>query len=64
VKDAPVKTLVGFEKILFATDLSPAAGQAIPYVMKIAEHYGVDLLAFPVRLPWVNPMVSAGTVAR
>ena len=38
-----------FQNILFATDFSQAAAQAIPYVKKIAEHYDADLLTLHVR---------------
>ena len=55
------RTAVGFRKILFATDFSPAASQAIPYVKKIAKHYDADLVALHVRPPVVNPMTEPGT---
>jgi len=45
-----------FQNILFATDFSPAAAQAIPYVKQIAKHYGADLCTFHVRPPVVVPI--------
>jgi len=38
MKAATARTAVRFRSILFATDFSPAAAQAIPYVKKIAKH--------------------------
>ncbi|HKM81216.1 MAG TPA: universal stress protein [Candidatus Acidoferrum sp.] len=53
---AATRTQVRFRNILFATDFSQAAAQAIPYVKKIAEHYDADLVTLYVRPPVVNPM--------
>jgi nucleotide-binding universal stress UspA family protein len=61
VKIATARTAVRFRNILFATDFSPAAAQAIPYVRKIAKHYDADLLTLYVRPPVVNPMTEPGT---
>ena len=61
MKTATAKTAVGFRNILFATDFSPAAAQAIPYVKKIAKHYDADLVTLHVRAPVVNPMTEPGT---
>lgn len=58
---ATAKTGVRFRNILFATDFSPAAAQAIPYVKKIAKHYDADLLTLHVRPPVVNPMTQPAT---
>jgi nucleotide-binding universal stress UspA family protein len=58
---AAARTAVRFRNILFATDFSPAAAQAIPYVKKIAKHYDADLVALYVRPPVVNPMTEPGT---
>jgi hypothetical protein len=49
MKAATAKTAVGFRNILFATDFSPAAAQAVPYVKKIAKHYDSDVVALYVR---------------
>lgn len=58
---ATARTAVRFRNILFATDFSAAAAQAIPYVKKIAKHYDADLLALHVRPPIVNPITEPGT---
>lgn len=55
---ATAKTGLRFRNILFATDFSPAAAQAIPYVKQIAKHYDADLLTLHVRPPVVNPMTQ------
>jgi nucleotide-binding universal stress UspA family protein len=55
---ATAKTRVQFSNILFATDFSPAASRAIPYVKKIAKHYGAHLVALHVAAPMVNPMTQ------
>jgi nucleotide-binding universal stress UspA family protein len=61
MKTAPARTAVRFQNILFATDFSPAAAQAIPYVKKIAKHCDADLVTLYIRPPVVNPMVEPGT---
>jgi nucleotide-binding universal stress UspA family protein len=61
MKTSTAKTAVGFRNILFATDFSPAAAQAIPYVKKIAKHYDAALVALHVQTPVVNPMTEPGT---
>jgi nucleotide-binding universal stress UspA family protein len=61
VKTAMARTAVRFRNILFATDFSPAAAQAIPYVRKIAKHYDADLVTLHVRPPIVNVMTEPGT---
>lgn len=58
---ATAKTAVGFRNILFATDFSPAAAQAVPYVKRIAKHYDADVVALYVRPPVVNPMMEPAT---
>lgn len=60
---AAAKTAVGFRNILFATDFSPAATRAIPYIKRIAKHYDADLVALHVHSPLVNPMTPPGTWA-
>jgi nucleotide-binding universal stress UspA family protein len=61
MKAATAKTAVGFRNILFATDFSPAAAQAAPYVKKIAKHYNADLVTLYVRPPVVNAMMEPAT---
>lgn len=61
MKTATARTAVRFRNILFATDFSAAAANAIPYVKKIAKNYDADLLALHVRPPVVNPMTEPGT---
>jgi nucleotide-binding universal stress UspA family protein len=56
MKTATARTAIRFQNILFATDFSSAAGQAIPYVRKIAKHYDADLITLHIRPPVVNPM--------
>jgi nucleotide-binding universal stress UspA family protein len=60
MKTATARTEVRFRNILFATDFSPAAAQAIPYVKKIAKHYDADLVTLHVRPLVVNPMTELG----
>jgi nucleotide-binding universal stress UspA family protein len=63
MKAATAKSAIGFRNILFATDFSPAAAQAIPYVKKIAKHYDAALVALHVRTPIISPMTEPGTWA-
>lgn len=58
---AAVATRTRLENILFATDFSDAAAQAIPYVKNIAEHYQSNIVALHVRPPLVNPMTQLST---
>jgi nucleotide-binding universal stress UspA family protein len=51
---APVRTK--FDQILFATDFSEAAANAIPFIKKFAKHYESKVLALHVRPPLANPM--------
>jgi len=46
---ATARIAVRFRNILFATDFSPTAAQAIPYVKSIAKHYDADLVSLHVR---------------
>ena len=55
---ATAKTRIEFSKILFATDFSPAATRAIPYVKMIAKHYDAHVVALHVAAPMVNPMTQ------
>ena len=58
---ATARTAVRFRNILFATDFSPAAARAIPFVKKIAKHYDADLVTLHVCPPVVNSMTETGT---
>jgi nucleotide-binding universal stress UspA family protein len=58
---ATAKTRTRFESILFATDFSPAAAHAIPFIKKIARHFQSNLVTFHVKPPVVNPMTQPGT---
>jgi len=59
---ATTRTPVRFRNILYITDFSQAAARAIPYVKKIAEHYGSHLVALYMRPPVTNPMLPIGTL--
>jgi nucleotide-binding universal stress UspA family protein len=61
MKTATAKTRTRFENILFATDFSPAAAHAIPFIKKVARHFESNLVALHVRPPVVNPMTQPGT---
>jgi nucleotide-binding universal stress UspA family protein len=61
MKTATARTAMRFRNILFATDFSPAAAQAIPYVKKIAKHYDADLVTLHVPPPVVIPMTQPVT---
>ncbi|HLZ50933.1 MAG TPA: universal stress protein [Candidatus Acidoferrum sp.] len=56
MKAATAKSAIGFRNILFATDFSAAAANAIPYVKRIAKYYEANLLALHVHPPMVNPL--------
>lgn len=53
---APARTK--FDNILYATDFSPAAAHAIPFVKKIAKHYQSKLVALHVRPPVIAPIAQ------
>ena len=55
---ASARVAASFRNILFATDFSPAAAHAIPYVKRIAKHYDANLVAYHVRPPAVNIMTD------
>lgn len=61
MKPATAKTRTRFENILFATDFSPAAAHAIPFIKKMARHFQSNLVVFHVKPPVVNPMTQPGT---
>ena len=50
-------TRVAFENILFATDLSPSAENALPYAVEIARRYHATVYAVHVIGPDVYPLV-------
>lgn len=60
---ATAKTRTRFENILFATDFSPAAAHAIPFVKKLARHFQSKLAVLHVKPPVVNPMTQPATWA-
>ena len=60
---ANAKVATRFENVLFATDFSAAAEQAIPYVKNLVKHYHSRLLALHVRPVVVNPMTQPSTWA-
>jgi nucleotide-binding universal stress UspA family protein len=61
MKAATAKTRTRFENIVFATDFSPAAAQAIPFVKKLTRHFQSKLVALHVKPPVVNPMTQPAT---
>ena len=61
MKAATAKTRTRFENIVFATDFSPAAAHAIPFIKKIARHFQSNLVALHVKPPVVNPMTQPAT---
>ena len=58
---ATAKTRTRFENILFATDFSPTAAHAIPFIKKLARHFQSSLVALHVKPPVVNPMTQPAT---
>lgn len=58
---ATATTRTKFENILFATDFSPAAGHAIPFIKKLARHFQSNLVVLHVKPPVVNPMTQPAT---
>jgi len=54
---APARTK--FDNILYATDFSPAAAHAIPFVKKFAKHFQSKLVALHVRPPAITPITQA-----
>ena len=61
MKAAIAKTRTKFENVLFATDFSPAAAHAIPFIKKIAKHFQSNLVALHVKPPVVNSMTQPAT---
>jgi nucleotide-binding universal stress UspA family protein len=52
------KTRISLKHILYATDFSPAAEAALPYVKGLSEQYGAKVHALHVRLPATYPIVG------
>jgi nucleotide-binding universal stress UspA family protein len=52
------ETRISIKNLLYATDLSPAAEAALPYVRGLAQHYGARVHAVHVRLPSTYPLVG------
>ena len=50
------KTRISIKNILYATDFSPAAGAALPYVLGSAQRYGARVHALRVRQPSPYPI--------
>jgi nucleotide-binding universal stress UspA family protein len=61
MRAATAKTRTRFENILFATDFSPAAAHAIPFVKKLVRHFQSRLVALHVKPPVVNPITQPST---
>lgn len=61
MRPATAKTRTRFENILFATDFSPAAAHAIPFVQKLARHFQSKLVTFHVKPPIVIAMTHPAT---
>jgi len=60
MKATSAQTRVEFQNILFATDFSPAAIRAAPFVKRIARHYDANLLILHVRAPVVSTVNVPG----
>ncbi len=52
------KTRISIKNILYATDFSPAAGAALPYVFGLAQRYGARVHALHVRHPSPYPIAG------
>jgi nucleotide-binding universal stress UspA family protein len=52
------QTRISLKSILYATDFSPAAEAALPYVKGLASQYGATVHAVHVRLPAAYPIVG------
>ena len=51
-------TRISLKSILYATDFSPAAAAALPYVKGLSRQYGATVHAVHVRLPATYPIVG------
>src|ERR1035437_3584915 len=52
------KTRVSLKNILYATDFSPTAESALPYVLGLAKRFGAKVHALHVRFPATYPVVG------
>lgn len=52
------QTRISLKNILFATDFSPAAEAALPYVLGLARQYGATVHGVHVRYPATYPIVG------
>jgi nucleotide-binding universal stress UspA family protein len=52
------QTKISFQNILCATDFSPAAEAALPYVLGLAKKYGATVHAIHTRFPATYPIVG------
>jgi nucleotide-binding universal stress UspA family protein len=52
------KTRVSLKNILYATDFSPTAESALPYVLGLAKRFGATVHALHVRFPVTYPVVG------
>ena len=52
------KTRVSLKNILYATDFSPTAESALPYVLGLAKRFGATVHALHVRFPVAYPVVG------
>jgi nucleotide-binding universal stress UspA family protein len=52
------KTRVSLKNILYATDFSPTAVAALPYVMGLAKRFGATVYGLHVRFPATYPVVG------
>jgi nucleotide-binding universal stress UspA family protein len=52
------QTRISLKNILYATDFSPAAAAALPYVKGLSKQYGATVHAVHVRLPATYPIVG------
>ena len=52
------RTRISLKHILYATDFSPAAEAALPYVKGLSNQYGAKVHAVHVRFPATYPIVG------
>ena len=58
MKTIDTKTRVSLKNILYATDFSPTAESALPYVLGLAKRFGATVYAVHVRFPATYPVVG------
>lgn len=63
MKTLDTQTRIQLKNVLFLTDFSTAAGDAIPYAAEVAKRFGAKLYALHVQTPAVNPMTEPATWA-